>query len=183
MTNYSTIIRSGALYPIRIHNADDRLPEDSGEWHPVPANFRQLPIEPCDGHQHAEHVPRHKLRVAATLLPLLQLVTGLGILYVSYGSNCSTSWWFITPFVIGVFTSLVASCIAVSGTELRIPDALGGIMLGQLYWLGLLLIPCYGWGLLIVCVPMCVLGTALGTLMGAGMQTMEGPTGSGHGSA
>ncbi|MCB9933746.1 MAG: hypothetical protein H6841_10040 [Planctomycetes bacterium] len=176
MTVYSTIIKGGVFRDTRRSRQDTRLPEDSGEWRAVPLKFQHLPGDPFDWDRRGERAEHGRLLVAATLLPVVQLVVGLGILYASCGSNCATVWWFLTPLVIGFFTSLAATCIAVSGTVFRVGQALEEVLRGQLWWFLLLLIPCYGWGLLVVCVPMCVLGTFAGTLLGAGMQNMEAPT-------
>jgi len=180
MTVYSTIIRGRVLNETRRSRNDDRLPEDSGEWTAVPRQFTRL-SEPH--FEYGRQLGHGRLRTAATLLPFIQLAIGLGILYLSCGTGCPLDWVLMVPVLIGFFSSLVATCVAVSGTEFRVGNALIDVLRGQLWWLLLLLVPCYGWALLIVCVPMCLLGTIAGTLFGANLQSMDGhaPKGSSHG--
>lgn len=150
----------------------ERWPEDSGEWTPVPLEFKHLtPPEPWG--QRLSDIPPG-LKLTAKLLPLYQFLLGAGLFFLAACLPDSPNgvWWFFTaPAVVGFFSALCATLYVADGSRARTLPILGAVMHGQLWWGLLLLIPCYGWGVLMLCVPPCTVATLLGTLAACALRT------------
>ena len=168
MTTSSTILKSGILQETRQPRIDHRQPEDSGEWSPVPLQFRHLaPPPPVWGRREVTADRRLPLKSWAHLLTPLQLALGTATFFLGacLPDAPDSIWWlFVTPAFVGFFSTLCVTLHATDNTSISSRSIVGTVMRAQLWWGLLLLIPCYGWGVLLVCVPPCAIGTLIGTL-------------------
>ncbi|MCA8911551.1 MAG: hypothetical protein KDB82_07590 [Planctomycetes bacterium] len=145
----------------------ERSPEDSGEWLAQPIQFKRLPPpEPTWGWRDTPEPAKQRLRTWANLLPLIQLALGAALFFLGacLPDTPDGIWWILTvPALVGLFSAMCVVLHAASDGRVPVGAALGATMRGQIWWGLLLLIPCYGWGVLAICVPPCAAGTLVGT--------------------
>ena len=88
----------------------ERLPEDSGEWTPVPLQYRRLtPPPPVWGRREATTDRKLPLKSWAYLLVPLQLALGAGAVFLGacLPDGPDSVWWlFVTPGFVGFFSAL-----------------------------------------------------------------------------
>lgn len=158
----------------------ERWPEDSGEWTPVPLEFKHLtPPSPSWGLRDAPDLALKPLRKWANLLPLIQLALGSGLFFLGacLPDAPDSIWWIFTvPVLVGFFSAMCVVLNAAGSGKVATGAALCAIMRGQIWWGLLLFIPCYGWGVLMLCVPPCTVATLMGTLAACAIRTRnDGP--------
>lgn len=157
---FSSIIRQ------RLHN---RLPEDSGEWMPVPVSFRRLP-PPRDAKLKRKlrwYSIAHVIAQAA----ILALCTWAAVELLR-GDDLPMLLFVAT--VVGLVTSLAFGAWLGRRYWLDTHDIISVTMRAQFWWFVLLLIPCYGWAVLLFLSLPCAMGSLIGGLIGGRLGQQQG---------
>jgi sorbitol-specific phosphotransferase system component IIBC len=149
----------------RLH---DRLPEDSGQWRPVPLEFRHLP--PPAGPQQGRKLIGVSAATAAAQVALLSPACWA---FFEFFKERDFLGLMALATVIGLLTSLAVGAWIARRYWLDTADTIGVLMRGQVWWCVLVLIPCYGWGALIALGLPCVFGTFFGAGIGAKLGRRE----------
>jgi hypothetical protein len=139
----------------------NRLPADSGEWRLVPLSFKHLPLDGNTSFRQAF--------AAASLNTLLQSIFGALLIWfaIEYLNERHYEWLLVAAFGIGLVTSAYAGGVIAHQHWFSVRDTMGVVMQGQLWWSVLILIPCYGWAVLIFLSMPCAFGSLIGSAIGA----------------
>jgi hypothetical protein len=150
------------------HKRDIRLPQDSGEWRPMPLEFRHLPpaADP--------NLPRKLIGTSvATALAQAMLLALATWAFFEYFNERDFPGLMVVAMVVGLVTAMAVGFQLARRHWLDSATAIAVVMRGQLWWLALMLIPCYGWGALFVLGVPCVFGSYFGAGLGAKLGRRE----------
>jgi hypothetical protein len=137
----------------------NRLPEDSGEWHPIPAQYHDLP---------APDTRRRKAFASACMSLILQaILCALATWFaIEHLPERDLAWVPLIALAIGLVTSAYVAGYIAHEHRLQVRETIVAIMQGQFWWCALLLIPCYGWFAFALLGVPCAFGAFFGAVIG-----------------
>jgi hypothetical protein len=152
------------------HTRNERLPADSGEWLPVSLQFKRLPPPPDE-----RRVPK---LIAAAILNAVVQVTLLSLLVwavLEFGHERDLPSLMLIAPAVGITTSAAFGARIAHRHRLDVHQTIGVLIRAQAWWSVLVLIPCYGWGALVVLGLPCIFGTFFGAAIGARLGRQKEP--------